>query len=54
MGQYVGKLIAARIAGRIATKPFRYMHLGDKALIDASDLVANETLRLMQQRTNGE
>ena len=26
----------------------RYMHLGDKALLDASDLVANETLRLMQ------
>lgn len=27
----------------------RYMHLGDKALIDASDLVANETIRLMHQ-----
>jgi integrase len=26
----------------------RYMHLGDKALIEASDLVANETLRLMR------
>jgi integrase len=26
----------------------RYMHLGDKALLDAADLVANETLRLMQ------
>jgi integrase len=26
----------------------RYMHLGDKALLDASDLVANETLRLMR------
>ncbi len=26
----------------------RYLHLGDKALIDASDVVANETLRLMQ------
>ena len=25
----------------------RYLHLGDKALLDASDLVANETLRLM-------
>ena len=33
MGQYVGKLIAARIAGRITTKPFRYMHLGDLATI---------------------
>lgn len=26
----------------------RYLHLGDKALLDASDLVANETLRLMR------
>ena len=26
----------------------RYLHLGDKALLDASDLVANETLQLMQ------
>jgi integrase len=26
----------------------RYLHLGDKALLEASDLVANETLRLMQ------
>jgi integrase len=26
----------------------RYMHLGDRALLDASDLVANETLRLMR------
>jgi integrase len=25
----------------------RYLHLGDKALLEASDLVANETLRLM-------
>ena len=29
----------------------RYLHLGDKALLDASDLVANETLRLMQSPT---
>jgi hypothetical protein len=28
----------------------RYMHLGDKALLDASDLVANETLRLMRSK----
>jgi integrase len=27
----------------------RYLHLGDKALLEASDLVANETLRLMQK-----
>jgi len=33
MGQYVGKLIAARIAGRPARKPFRYIHLGDLATI---------------------
>jgi NADH dehydrogenase len=33
MGQYVGKLIAARIAGRTVAKPFRYMHLGDLATI---------------------
>jgi integrase len=26
----------------------RYLHLGDKALLDASDLVANETMRLMR------
>jgi integrase len=26
----------------------RYMHLGDKALLEAADLVANETVRLMQ------
>jgi integrase len=26
----------------------RYMHLGDKALLEAADLVANETLRLMR------
>jgi integrase len=26
----------------------RYLHLGDKALLEASDLVANETLRLMK------
>ena len=33
MGQYVGKLIAARLAGREAGKPFRYRHLGDLATI---------------------
>lgn len=26
------------------------MHLGDKALLDAADLVANETLRLMKAK----
>jgi NADH dehydrogenase len=33
MGKYVGKLIAARVAGRKDDKPFRYMHLGDLATI---------------------
>jgi NADH dehydrogenase len=33
MGKYVGKLIAARVAGRNDGKPFRYMHLGDLATI---------------------
>ena len=33
MGQYVGKLLTARIAGQANEKPFRYMHLGDLATI---------------------
>jgi len=33
MGQYVGRLIAARIAGRASGKSFRYRHLGDLATI---------------------
>jgi NADH dehydrogenase len=33
MGKYVGKLIAARVAGQKDGKPFRYMHLGDLATI---------------------
>jgi NADH dehydrogenase len=33
MGHYVGKLIAAQIAGRAAPGPFRYMHLGELATI---------------------
>ena len=33
MGKYVGRLIAARIAGRSSTEPFSYMHLGDLATI---------------------
>jgi NADH dehydrogenase len=32
MGRYVGRLIAARIAGR-SLPPFRYHHLGDLATI---------------------
>jgi NADH dehydrogenase len=33
MGRYVGKLIAARVVGRSAPGPFRYMHLGELATI---------------------
>jgi NADH dehydrogenase len=33
MGQYVGRLIAARIAGGTNGKPFRYRHQGDLATI---------------------
>jgi NADH dehydrogenase len=33
MGAYVGRLIAARVAGRAAPPPFRYRHLGDLATI---------------------
>jgi NADH:ubiquinone reductase (H+-translocating) len=33
MGRYVGRLIAARIAGRHAVPPFRYRHQGDLATI---------------------
>jgi NADH dehydrogenase len=33
MGRYVGRLIAARVAGGPAPPPFRYRHLGDLATI---------------------
>jgi NADH dehydrogenase len=33
MGRYVGRLIAARVAGKAAPSPFRYHHLGDLATI---------------------
>jgi NADH:quinone reductase (non-electrogenic) len=33
MGAYVGRLIAARVAGRPAPPPFRYRHVGDLATI---------------------
>jgi NADH dehydrogenase len=47
MGQYVGKLIAARMAGRESTKPFRYLHLGDLATIGRrAAVVAFGKLRL--------
>ena len=33
MGHYVGKLIAARVAGRPGAAPFRYLHPGELATI---------------------
>jgi NADH dehydrogenase len=33
MGRYVGRLIAARIAGKAPPEPFRYRHQGDLATI---------------------
>jgi NADH dehydrogenase len=33
MGKYVGRLIAARVAGATAAAPFRYRHLGDLATV---------------------
>jgi NADH dehydrogenase len=33
MGAYVGRLIAARVAGRTPPPPFRYRHLGDLATV---------------------
>lgn len=33
MGKYVGRLIAARLANRVAPKPFAYRHYGDLATV---------------------
>jgi NADH dehydrogenase len=41
MGRYVGRLIAARIAGRRAVPPFRYRHQGDLATIGRNAAVVN-------------
>jgi NADH:ubiquinone reductase (H+-translocating) len=40
MGRYVGKLIAARIAGK-PTQPFRYRHMGDLATIGRRAAIVN-------------
>lgn len=42
--------IAGLLGHRQQSMTSRYMHLGDKALLDASDVVANATLRLMEGR----
>jgi NADH:ubiquinone reductase (H+-translocating) len=39
MGAYVGKVIAARVAGRQAPPPFAYRHLGDLATIGRKSAV---------------
>jgi len=39
MGRHVGKLIAARVAGRAAPAPFRYRHLGELAAIGRKSAV---------------
>ena len=40
-GEYVAKLIAARIAGHAFAKPFRYLHLGSLATIGRKSAVAD-------------
>ena len=40
-GQYIARLIRARIAGRGFPKPFRYRHLGNLATIGRSAAVAD-------------
>jgi NADH:ubiquinone reductase (H+-translocating) len=39
MGRYVGRLIAARIAGGVAPPPFRYHHQGDLATVGRQSAV---------------
>ncbi len=39
MGHYVGRLIAARVAGRRSPPPFLYRHMGDLATIGRHDAV---------------
>ena len=41
MGRYVGRLIAARIAGRAQDKPFVYQHSGDLATIGRKSAVVS-------------
>jgi hypothetical protein len=49
-GKVTGKMIAGLLGHARQGITSRYMHLGDKALLDASDLVANETLRLLRTK----
>jgi NADH dehydrogenase len=47
MGRYVGKLLAARVAGRAAPDPFTYRHHGDLATIGRrSAVVSLDSIRL--------
>ena len=41
MGAYAGRAIAARIAGRTLTPPFRYVHAGSLATIGRSAAIAD-------------
>jgi NADH dehydrogenase len=41
MGAYVGRLIAARIAGKAGSAPFRYFHAGSLATIGRSAAIAD-------------
>ena len=41
MGKYVGRLIAARIAGKSESAPFRYRHAGSLATIGRSAAIAD-------------
>jgi integrase len=40
--------IAGLLGHKLGSITSRYLHLGDKALLEASDLVANATMRLMR------
>jgi integrase len=45
-------LIAGLLGHKMGNITSRYLHIGDKALIDARDFVANETLELMQKKSD--
>ena len=47
--QMPDSIIAGRLGHRLGSITSRYTHLSDPALIEASDRVANEPMRLMQK-----